>query len=336
LFNETKEEIDYSFVGHTYIDEKFIKMINTDKLFMLKDRKKNPLSYFYSLFKLCKNDRFEYIHIHGNSYTVILEIIASKLANNSSKIIVHTHNTNANKKLFSKFLNFIVFHLSYKRIACGNEAGLAMYGDRHFEVINNAIDIDRFKYNKNTRNYLRNKLKIGDSLLLGNIARFNSQKNQQFLINMMAYNKKVKKISNLKLLLIGDGPNQENLLGLINKYDLSKNIIILDPQDDTSGYYSAIDLFLLPSRYEGLPLVLIEAQSASLNSIVSDKVDPDCNVTKLIKFNSIEDNEMTYNSWLDDIDAARINLVRNDTSIILKENGFDLKDNTKIILELYK
>ena len=176
-YNELKKEHHIDIVARNF-DHKILRTMpleNKTKLYDL-PRKKNLIKYFLSLKKIVKAGNYDVIHIHGNSATMSLEILAC--SNSNAKIITHTHNTEYQAKFLSKLLSHYLNHHTNARFASSMEAGKKLYGNNDFQVIKNGINVANVKYNKNVRNRLRNKYGIREStFVIGHIGLFWKQKN---------------------------------------------------------------------------------------------------------------------------------------------------------------
>ena len=172
--------------------------------------------------------------------------------------------------------------------ACSELAGRWLFGDKTFEqgkvtIINNAIDLDKFKYDEKVRKEKRKELNINDdTLVVGHIGRFVAQKNHTFLIDI--FSELHKKEKNSILLLIGQGPLIGEIKQKVETLGISDSVKFLGQRDDVNELYNAMDLFLFPSLYEGLGMVLIEAQANGLPCIASTEVPKNARVSKKISF----------------------------------------------------
>ena len=151
--------------------------------------------------------------------------------------------------------------------ACSRTAGSWLYGEKPFRVFNNAIELDRFTYDAAKRKAVRQELGLGDELVLGHVGRFCYAKNHEFLLDVMA--EVCKQRPDAVLLLIGEGENEAAARRKAEALGLQRNVRFLGRQSDPAKFYQAMDAFVLPSRYEGLGIVLIEAQAAALPVICS-------------------------------------------------------------------
>ncbi len=187
--------------------------------------------------------------------------------------------------------------------ACSREAGISVFGQDQVDagkvrVIPNAIDIKHFAYNEATRNKIRQELGVSNALVIGHVGSFRYAKNHEFLLNVFAQicrlldNDDLNQYSMLhgmrvRLLMLGRGPLQEDMKKLADKLHIYDRCIFAGNKSNASDYYQAMDYFCFPSRYEGLPGSVIEAQAAGLQCLVSDAVTPEVNVTELVSMRSI-------------------------------------------------
>ena len=189
-------------------------------------------------------------------------------------------------------------------MCCTEYAGRWLFGDKIFNkgkvnILNNAIDLDKFKYNEELRKQKRKELNISDdTIVIGHIGRFVAQKNHRFLIEI--FNDLHKINNNTKLLLIGQGPLEDEMKNLTNKYKISDYVIFLGQRNDVNDLYNAMDIFALPSLYEGLGMVLIEAQCSGIKCIASSVVPKDVCITENINFLDFDsENWVNYLKGLD-------------------------------------
>ena len=171
--------------------------------------------------------------------------------------------------------------------ACSKLAAEWMYGKQAAEngevtIINNAIDLEKFAFDKKKREQLRKALNLENKFVIGHVGRFMKQKNHEFLIDIFA--EVSKKNNKAILLLIGDGPLKQVIENKVNILGLSAKVIFFGVRNDVADLYNAMDVFVLPSLYEGLGMVCIEAQVNNLYSIVSTKVPKEAQISSDIEF----------------------------------------------------
>lgn len=280
--------------------------------------------YQKELKKILKENNYEIVHSHINTLSIFSLFAAYK-----AKVpirIAHSHSTtnkkekkkNILKQAFRPFSKLFATHY----FACTEHAGKWMFGDKEYiYILNNAIDLDKYKYNNDIRNSLRKKLNISDdTLVIGHIGRFVEQKNHKFLIDI--FNEIHKKNNNSILLLIGQGPLESDIKDKVNKLGLNNSVLFLGQLNNANEYYQAFDIFILPSLYEGLGMVLIEAECSGLLCFASDEVPMDAKVTDNLKFISLNDSsEVWSNKVLNSIKSYK----RISSEDIVRNAGYDIK-----------
>lgn len=195
--------------------------------------------------------------------------------------IAHSHNSNQDKNL--KYLIKLYY---MKKIpayatdffACSKLAGKWMFGEKSFQLLNNAIDTNQYLYSLNVDMSVRKELGLGNSIIIGHVGRFDPQKNHEFLIDI--FNECTKLNSNTKLMLVGDGEGKDKIERKVCKMNLQNRVIFTGVRSDVNRLMQAMNVFVFPSLYEGLPVTMIEAQASGLPCIISDHVSDECIVTK--------------------------------------------------------
>lgn len=205
-----------------------------------------------------------------------------------------------------------------------------MFGGNAYTVLNNAIDAEKYRYDCQIRNQVRDELKISKSdFVIGHVGRFNPQKNHPFLIDV--FKSVHDKNRNSKLLLVGTGNGQRNIREKVDGLGLSDSVFFLGNRGDVNRILQAIDVFLFPSLYEGLPLSIIEAQAAGLPCIISDSVPSECRVTDLAE--SLDLN-LPIDEWANVV-LEKQGTIRKNTIDDIKKSGFDVKQNVVKLEEFY-
>ena len=208
--------------------------------------------------------------------------------------------------------------------ACSTLAGEDVFGRKAMEqgrvkIIHNAIDAGRFTYDPRKRESIRAELGLKEELVLGHVGRFDHQKNHPYLIAV--FDSLCKSRQDTVLLLLGEGPHMEEIKEKCRLLGIEEKVRFLGNQKRPEDYYQAMDIFLLPSFYEGLPGVLVEAQAAGLRCFVSDKVTREAGITDQVTYLSIEQPAKV---WADRIREAAC-YERKDTYQTVKEAGFDVR-----------
>ena len=254
------------------------------------------IRYHKTLKRVLKDGKYKIVHSHINTLSVF-SLFAAKCAGIPIRI-AHSHST-TNKKEKKKHLLKQLLRPFSKLFAtdfmcCSEHAGRWLFGNKEYNkgnvyLLNNAIDIDKFKYNEKIRKEVRNELGIkDDALVIGHIGRFVEQKNHEFLIEI--FKEVHNKNKNSILLLVGQGPLMEKIKNKVKSLSLEGNVIFLGQRKDVNRLYQTFDVFLLPSLYEGLGMVLIEAQTSGLYCIASTEIPKTAQVTNNLQFISLSNN----------------------------------------------
>lgn len=305
------EEI-YSLGGHIYVLPKF-KVYN---YFAYRKAMKN----FFR-----QHHEFRVVQGHMTSTAGIYLPIAKK--SGVPITVAHSRNAGVVKGLKGIATKFFRRNLAKKAdhcFACSVLAGEDVFGKEivrqgRVKIIHNAIDAGRFTFDAHRRDLVRKGLGLADELTIGHVGRFNYQKNHPYLIDVFA--KLCEITQDAVLLLLGEGPDQENIRAKCRALKIEDKVRFLGNQKTPEDYYQAMDIFLLPSFFEGLPGVLVEAQAAGLKCFVSDTVTREAKVTDLVTFLSIQ---QPPEEWAKKI-AAGVDYPRENTYRKLKDAGFDVK-----------
>lgn len=289
--------------------------------------KKHILSYMNAIRKIVSKNHYDIIYVHGNSALMFFDIFPGILGG-AKKRIAHCHNSASNMPWLHLLLKPIFnLCLSYK-ISCSDLAGKwAFFGK--YKVMKNGICISEYSFDEKARTDFRHKLQIGDALLIGHVGRFNKQKNHLFLIHIFEEIKK--KHANAKLLLIGDGELEKEIKLLVSECGLSESIIFYGITDEVNYLMMAMDVFLLPSLFEGLPIVGVEAQATGLPCVVADTISKDLKITDRVTFLSLE-KPPEY--WADCV-LKEVVADRQIYAELVRNKGYDIIDSVKKLNELF-
>lgn len=278
------------------------------------NRRKNYWKYLKDLKNIYSKYNFDYIHINLMNYSPYERITYAKKYSNS-KIIVHSHNGCSDKStwnkqsiILDKIGRYKIRKYSLLKVACGQAAGNFMFGKEPFTIFNNGVDIDKFKYNQKNRQEIRKELNIKeDTTVIGLVAKLEHQKNIPYLIDI--FYKYQLDNPDSKLVLVGEGSLKNIIEEQINNYQLNDKVLLLGKRLDTNKIYSAFDLFIMPSLYEGLSISLIEAQINGLKCYTSDNVDKNSNITGNVKFLSLDQSPKEWAKYILNQDNSRDNKV---------------------------
>ncbi len=294
--------------------------------------------YHKELKRILKNNDYRIVHSHINTLSIFPLMVAKKL-----KIpvrIAHSHST-TNKKEWKKNLLKQVLRPFSKLYAtnymcCSELAGRWLFGDKAYDedrvyLLNNAIDLEKFSYNEDIRTNKRKELGIKkNQIIIGHIGRFVTQKNHLFLIDIFYELHKHEK--NAVLLLAGQGPLLNKIKEKVKDLDLTDSVQFLGQRSDVAELYQAFDVFLLPSLYEGLPVVGVEAQASGLLCILSNDMTKETKVLDSTVFISLSDSVKV---WVNCILNTLKKHKRKDTKKEIASNGFDIEKEAEKLTNKY-
>ena len=249
-----------------------------------------------------------YSIVHINSGNFFFNLFVAKAAKKAKirNIYIHSHSIEiptikSSKKKLTAFFKKSLSNSGTRLLACSKEAAEYMFDEtkvKDAEIIRNGVNIERFKYDPEARQEIRRKLGIEDKHVIGHVGNFLPPKNHPFLVDVFA--KLAKKDENAVLLLIGTGENKEKIQTKIQELGLSDKVIILGTQKDIEKYYQAMDVFLFPSSWEGLGMVLVEAQISGLPCIASTGVPREAAVSDEAVFIDVTKSD-SINKWVETI-----------------------------------
>lgn len=303
-------------------------------VFISNYRLKKPIKYIRSLKIIIKHGNYDLVHIHGNSHTIVLELLAAKLAKCPIRA-VHAHSTKCNSlflhKILTPFFNMLCTH----RFACGIEAGKFLYGKKDFIVVKNGMKLEKFRFNEENRKLINDEYQLQNKTVIGCVANFVEVKNHTFMIDII--NDLCKRSGNYILMLIGKGVLMDVIKEKVRVLALEDKVLFIGSTPDVHKYLSAMDIFLLPSHYEGVPLTLIEAQCNGIKCIASNNVPEEVNLTDSIRFLPINNGT---SSWVGTIENTDISDDRSNLSADwiekITDAGYNIDTQATQLLNLYK
>ena len=296
------------------------------------------MKYFY---KMINKKEYDIVHIHGCSFFAILTASIPCKIVGIKNIIAHAHNPGTPTgskidKLLRGVLKQLLAWSCNQYFTCSDLAADSKYTKKilkqNLTYIHNAINLDKFQYDEIARNEIRNKYQVSsENILLGIVGRLEEQKNHEYLIYV--FNELRKKNSNYKLIIVGTGSLEEKLKEKVKELSLQSSIIFVGNTSEPSKFYSAMDIFLLPSLYEGFPFVMIEAQANGLPCVISNQITNEVCILKTTHQLPIEKN--TINQWVDRIENIDLVEERRKAIQILEKQGFEIKEETKHLESMY-
>ena len=290
------------------------------------------------VYQVLKQEHFDIAHSHMTLTNFYVLLLAKMLGVRVR--ISHAHSAfredNLKAKLAFPILKSLNRLAANVWMACGYDAGVFLYGTDAVDhqkvyMMRNAIDLQRFQRNDKTRQMIREKYAIGDALCVGHVGRFCTPKNHSFVLEIFNAVRKITPAS--KFLLVGDGELRGEVLAKIKELHLENSVVLTGNVTNTNELYQAMDAFILPSLYEGLPVVSIEAQAANLPCLISENVDHRCAMTSNVHFLSIQ---KSADEWAKEILKYAAQPHSDDSIEALTKAGYNIETEARKLEELYK
>lgn len=293
--------------------------------------RRNVPRYFVRLYRLCKG--YDVIHVNGNSATTVIELLAAKWAGIKERIN-HNHTSIPDHKTVSNMLYPLFRRLVTERVACSDLAGNWLYGQGNFRILRNAVDVEKYLYSELKRRDIRHSLGIEeDCTVLGHVGKIYKPKNHPYLIRIFAEYKK--RNANSKLLLVGDGVMRPEVELLVDELNLRDSVIFAGLRTDVADMLQAMDFFVFPSIWEGMPLSILEALSSGLTCVISDHISKDIMIGEHIHSLQIESMPVVWADYLADYKLpSREDACRESTEAITLA-GFNIRKEAVKLRELY-
>jgi glycosyltransferase involved in cell wall biosynthesis len=338
--NIDRTKISFDFMLN-YDEEGFfdneIKSLGGRIFIMPRLHPKNLFKYIYSVNKFFSEHKGEYDIIHGHLTSVgIIYLTLAKLHGIKTRII-HAHYAETKNNKFAKLEKILLFPLRFCAdyyFACSNKAAKFCFGENiinknKYHLIKNGIDTQRFIFNEAVRENKRKELNLDDKFAICHIGRFGEEKNHSFLIEVFKELIEIEK--NAVLVLVGSGVLLEEIKSKVKSYNLQDSVYFLGARNDVFEIVQAVDIFVLPSFYEGLPVVSAEAQAAGLKCIFSDAITTEADITGNCKFLSLNSSAK---AWVIEILSEK-GYNRENMTRKIKNAGYDIKEQTKWLENFY-
>lgn len=295
---------------------------------------KNHLTYkkvFNQFF--AEHTEYKIVHCHINSTAAIIAKCAKK---NGKKIIVHSHSTSSGKGVSNAIKDYLQKPLKSAkttsfRMACSKEAGEWLFGNLDFMILNNAIETEKFVFNECIREKVRKEYKLQNRVVVGHVGNFTVPKNHSFLIDIFTEIRK--KNESAVLMLVGDGGLRQEIEEKVARLGLTDSVIFTGVQANVNELLMGMDVFLFPSLFEGLGIVLIEAQATGLKCFTSEIVVPmEAKATDLLQYITLDNGAK---QWSDNVLEVCSQYERENKKLEIVNHGYDIQDNVRILQKFY-
>lgn len=305
------------------------------KIYCLHQRKKNVFLYYKDLFNFFRLNKGKYHVVHWciTSFSSLAPIIFAYRAGVPVRIL-HSHNSNCrgiHNKILHRLFRPVANSLATCKMACSEYAANWCFGNSKAMIIRNGIETEMFNFNLNFRSAKRAELKIsGNTCVVGHVGRFDPVKNHKKLISIFIEFLKLNQDS--LLCLIGKGKLRKEIEELAKKYNIYDKILFLGERSDVNRVLQAIDIFVMPSVFEGLPYVLIEAQASGLPCVVSDTTDNTVKITPGLHFLSLTQSDVEWAGYIFELYKK---YHRESTQKYIVDAGYSIEETVKVLESLY-
>ena len=300
-----------------------------------------PAAYYRNTVKLLQAGNYDCVHIHGDvAYLLLIFARAARRAG-VKRIILHSHAAGIDggsrriKRALHDMCRGRLKDSATDFVACSDKAAMWMYPNINLDrvrMINNGVELDRFAFDSDVRRRIRHDLRLEDAFVVGHVGRFAYQKNHEFLLE--AFSAIRKRVENARLLMIGEGVLFDQAREKAMRLGIQRDVIFYGSSYDVGGLMQAMDLFALPSRFEGLPVVGVEAQAAGLPVLFSDEITRQAKLTDRVWFLPIDSDSVEQ--WAERAEAiAREPVERRNCCERLRKAGFSVEDTVRAFLKLY-
>lgn len=337
-----KSQVQFDFVVHDNSPVDITEKVEAmgGKVYKVTPYTKNVFAFMYDVYKIIKKNHYTIVHSNMNTLSVF-SLFPAWMAGVPVRIL-HNHSTSVpsetKRNIMKMILRPFAKLFANKYFACSRLAAEWMYGTNSVKsgkvtIIHNAIDLKKYAFDQDKRDRIRKELGIGNKFVIGHVGRFMYQKNHEFLIDV--FSEVVKSEPNVVLLLIGDGPLKSQIMQKVKNLHIEDKVYFLGLRSDVQDLYNAMDLFVLPSYYEGLPVVGVECQANGLPVLVSMNVTKELYLTDIVRYINLSDG---IEVWKKNI-ILKINEkieTRKNTSMQMGNAGFNVVFESMKLINIYK
>ncbi|SDO97416.1 Glycosyltransferase involved in cell wall bisynthesis [Selenomonas ruminantium] len=338
--NLDRSKIQFDFVvdgyDKTILDDEILSL--GGKVYHVEPYRRNIFRYMKQVYWIVKKENYDIVHVNMNTLS-IFSLFPAWLAGAKIRIL-HNHSTAVKnegvRSILKKVLRPLAPLFANRYAACSVLAGRWMYGEKRvnsggIKIIRNAIDVNEYAYSSDLRKKYRTELGIADDILvIGHVGRFMFQKNHAFLLKI--FNEVCKRSSKAMLLLVGEGELRMEMERCAARYGIADRVRFLGLRRDVHQLYNAMDVFVLPSWYEGLPVVSVEAQANGLRSLFSTNVTAESGITRSAEFYPLTEGA---DKWAEHILQGN-NRRNENASADLRMSGFEIHSQAEALIAWYE
>ncbi|MDD2970533.1 MAG: glycosyltransferase family 1 protein [Lachnospiraceae bacterium] len=338
--NMDRDRIQFDFMVHNETEDHYnqeIRALGGNIYRMPRFKLYNSIAYcraWKAFFR--EHQEFQAVHGHMTSTASLYLPIASKYG--VPMTIAHARSAGTDpgaKGIITKILRSSLAKRADYCFSCSPEASVAVFGKRAVEqgrvrIIPNAIDVDKFQYDDTVRQRMRQQYKLGDRFVIGHVGRFHYAKNHAYLLDV--FHEVLKAEPDAVLLLVGEGPLMASVKDKAKELGIEKSVLYTGNQAAVQDYYQMMDYLVFPSRFEGLPGTVVEAQASGLRCLISDSITREVMATPLVQMLSIE---RPVAEWTQSILQNKTYERNSGNSELLKQRGFDVREQAEKLSRFY-
>ena len=337
--NREKYQMDFALMseGKSFYEDE-IKLLG-GRIFHITNKSTSLIKFFKQLRKIVAENNYKYVMRSGDNAACVIDLIAAKRGGAKTLIFNSTNsrtNSETNKEKFIHFLfKPLVKSVPTIKIGCSQNSNDFMFGKRSVSngksyVFHNALRIKDYCFNNQWRESIRRELNIpDDAFVIGNVGRFQRQKNHKFLVSV--FREVLKRQQNSIMVLFGEGNLKNSILNKAKQYGISNRVILTGVRSDINKCLSALDVFAFPSLYEGLPNAVVEAEAAGLPCILSDTITKEVKFSDFVFFLPI--GEQNVELWADTI-LSKGKKRNQNAAMDLEKAGYDIEKETAALVNL--
>lgn len=305
---------------------------------------KHPFLQYKQILAILKQNKYDVVYFNISTAISFIGPYAAYKAKINRRII-HSHSSGNDCENFVKrgILNSIhricklfLYKFANEYYGCSKAAGYWLFpakivNSNSFKMIYNAVNLNKFRFDAEMRKQMREQYKVNECLVIGHVGNFVYQKNHSYIIKI--FSKIARRDSSARLLLIGDGKLYDEIKKKVKKLGLDEKVMFLGKCSDVAPLYQMMDIFILPSHFEGLPIVGVEAQATGLKCLFSNKITEEVRLTEEVRFLSIRKN--TVDQWVECIENEK-NYNRSENVFLEEGSLYDLKkqkENYNVIIQ---
>ncbi len=283
-----RSRFQFDFIVHQRSDNDLCREIEAmgGRVYQLPRLTKKPVQNLRDIARIVRENHYPVVIRHTANALVAPQLLAAKCA--GAVTVCHSHNETDPQRVLHVLGRILLRRAADVRLACSEKAGRWMFGNQSFEVVHNAIDLENFAYREEKAQRIRDEFGLEGRHVYGNIANFIASKNHLYLLDIYA---EIRKLDpEARFFCLGEGDLRPEIEEKIHALQLDEHVVLTGIRKDAADFMSCMDVLIFPSRFEGLPLTLIEAQAAGLPSLIADTITKDVIITEgVVRSESIEE-----------------------------------------------